>query len=635
MIGGTYGKILHVDLTSGEIHIEYLGDDVYALLCGGRAFVAYYLLRDLPQKVDPFDERNILIFAPGILQSSGLPGSGRSSVGGKSPLTGAIGSSEVGGWWGPEFKKTGFDALVIHGRANSPIYLYISNSKVEILPAGHLWGLETALAEARIRIECGDEQIRVAQIGPAGENRVRYAAIMHDINRAAGRNGLGAVMGSKNLKAVAVRGTLQAPIVNRARVKEVARWLGNNYKELAAWATVGIGRGTQDSLMKWSYLGGLPTHNFRLPIFESAELLSGERNYEMFLKSRDTCRACPISCKQVFEHDDKDPSRRLNSIYGGPEYETMASFGPLCGVKDNFAVSKANELCNAYGLDTISTGASIAFVMECFEEGVLTKSDTGGLDYRWGDVGLVLRSIKMIADREGFGNVMAEGVARMSSRFGPATAPFNLTVKSQELPMHEPRLKHVLGLGYAISPIGADHNNNVHDTDFVNDGAPLRRVNSVHGKRINPLSSKELSEDKLSIFYYELNWMHFQDCALNCHFVPYDYDQLASALSGVTGIEYSPRDILAIGERAQTLSRLFNLREGFTADDDSLPKRVMKAFDKGPLKGVELNDESFNWARKRYYEMMKWNPTNGKPSDECISQLNLNQFLNNISENNT
>ncbi len=627
MLGGTYGKILHIDLTSGDIRIENPPDELFRLLVGGRALVAYLLLRDLPAGTDPLSPDNLLIFAPGILQGSNLPGAGRHGVGGKSPLTGAIASSEAGGWWGHEFKRTGFDALVIRGRAERPVYLWIRNGEIEIRAADHLWGQQTLPAQQAIQQELGDERVRVAQIGPAGENLVKYAAIMHDINRAAGRNGLGALMGSKNLKAVAVRGTMNLPVADRKQVSGVSKWLGANYKELSSWAT-SPGRATQNSLMNWGGVGALPTHNFGQAIFEERELLSGERNYEMFNAERDTCQACPIECKQVFTYDDPDPYRKLNPAYGGPEYEAMAAFGPTCGVSDNVAVAKANELANANGLDAISTGASIGFAIEAFERGLIDESDTGGLTFRWGDGDMVVRSVEMIAQRSGFGDVLAEGVARMSQRFGPATEAFNLTVKGQELPMHEPRLKHVMGVGYAVAPVGADHMMNVHDTDFAYPGDNIRRVNSVLAKPLpGPLAPNILDEDKVQVFYHELNWMHFQDCAVNCHFYPYSYEHLAQAISGVTGVDYSVRDILAVGERAQTLSRLFNLREGFTADDDKLPKRVMQAFETGPLAGIEISQEAFDWARRRYYELMAWDPDTGAPTSASLDRLGLTPWL--------
>jgi aldehyde:ferredoxin oxidoreductase len=626
VIGGAHGRILHVDLTSGEFRVEQPPDDVYRLLVGGRALVAYFLLRDLAPGTPPLSPDNLLIFAPGLMQGTNFPGAGRHGVGGKSPLTGAIGSSEAGGWWGHEFKRAGFDALVIRGRALRPVYLWIKDGQYELRPAEHLWGLQTWPAEVAIRAELGDPRVRVAQIGPAGENQVLYAAIMHDVNRAAGRNGLGALMGSKNLKAVAVRGTLTLPLADRKPVTALSRWAGENYKTLAAWATT-PGRGTQDSLKHWGFVGALPTANFSQPVFDEAPLLSGERNYAMFLKERDTCQACPITCKQVFEHESENPYQKLNPAYGGPEYEAMAALGPTCRVTDNLAVSKAAELCNANGLDVISTGAAIGFAMEAFERGLFTRADTGGLDFCWGDGDVLVRSVELIARRAGFGAVLAEGVARMAARLGDAAAEFNLTVKGQELPMHEPRLKQVLGLGYSVAPVGADHMMNVHDTDFMTDGDCLQRVNTALEKKVGPLRPRDLNEDKLQVFFHEVCWMHFQDCAVNCHFYFYRYEHMAAALSAVTGVPFTLRDILAVGERAQTLARLFNYREGFSAADDRLPKRVLKAFASGPLAGIDIDAEALAWARRRYYQLMRWDPDTGVPSRESLAALEIDQLL--------
>lgn len=628
-MGGIYGKILHIDLTSGNVHVEYPPEAVYRRLVGGRALVAYLLLRHLPPNIDPLSPDNLLIFAPGIMQGTNLPGSGRHGVGGKSPLTGAIASSEAGGWWGHEFKRTGYDALVISGRAPAPVYLFIKDQQVSVHTAGHLWGLLTHPAEQAIRQELGDDRVRVAQIGPAGENGVLFASIMHDVNRAAGRNGLGALMGSKNLKAVAVRGTTNLVMADRRPVTETARWFGANYRDMMGWAAEGLGRGTQDSLAHWSYVGGLPTKNFTEPIFENADLLTGERNYEMFLEGRDTCQACPVNCKQVFAHESDNPYQKLRPEYGGPEYEAMAALGPTCLVDDNLAVSKANELCNANGMDAISTGVAIAFVMECFERGILTAADTGGVEFRWGDPGTLVRAVEMIAARAGFGDVMADGVARMSQRFGPLTDEFNMTVKGQEIPMHEPRLKYSVGIGYAVAPVGADHQMNVHDTTYTTDNDSIWRVNSALPPelQIKPMPAQMLNEDKMRLFYLELNFAHFQDCALNCQFYPYNYEQYAELLTGVTGCEYTIADILAVGERAQTLCRLFNLREGFTSDDDKLPKRIRLAFDSGPIAGHEISDELFHWARRRWYEHMAWDPQTGVPTDHALERLGLDELL--------
>ena len=347
----------------------------------------------------------------------------------------------------------------------------------------------------------------------------------------------------------------------------------------------------------------------------------------MFLKGRDTCMGCPVHCKQVFENEDKDPYRKLDPDYCGAEYEAMGAAGSACDVHDNLAVLKANEFANAYGLDCISAGMSIAFVMECFENGLLSSADTGGLEYPWGDGDVVARSLEMIGKREGSGDIMAEGVERMSKRFGPATEAYNLTVKGQELPMHEPRHKHGLGVGYAVSPRGADHMINIHDPSYASDGRFLRRVNTAVDTPIAPLPKNVLNEDKMQIFYHEVNWMHFQDCAGNCHFYCCDYSHLAEALSGVSGVEYGIHDVLAVGARAQTLARLFNLREGLTVAEDRLPKRITTAFESEPLAGSEITDEALTWARGRFFELMQWDPETGEPTEACLCDLQLDTLL--------
>ena len=622
-LGATHGKILHVDLTTGEAWVETPEPEIYRKLVGGRALVAYLLLRDLPVGTDPLGPENLLIFAPGILQGTGLAGSGRHAVGTKSPLTGALGSSEVGGWWGHEFKCAGYDALVVHGQAEVPVYLWIRDGEVEIHSAEHLWGEETAAVEATIRQELGDDRIRVAQIGVAGERGVRCAAIMHDVCRAAGRTGTGAVMGSKRLKAVAVRGTQRPEMADRSQVVEVTRWMGQNYEEKAGWA---VKWGTAIGVTSLGKSGGLPTRNFGQPLFEDWSEISVHKMQETILQDRDTCMACPIRCKQVVAYDDPAGERDIAPVYGGPEYETLAALGSNCMVDDLVAVAKANERCAAYGLDTISAGMIIAFVMECVEHGLLTAEETGGYLPQWGDGDALLEGIELMAHREGFGDQMARGVAWLAAEIGPEAEPFAVHVKGQELPMHEPRLKPMLGVGYALAPVGADHMMNVHDTDYASPKSDsLKRVNTVYQVEAQPLHA--LNEEKMRLFYHELNWQHFLDCALVCMFHPYQYEHLAQALTGATGVAYSVEDVLAVGERAQVLSRLFNEREGFSVADDELPERVMTAFEEGPLSGEALTPEEFAWARRRYYELMGWDPETGHPLPERVAALGLSDLL--------
>lgn len=629
-IGGVWGKILHVDLTSGKTWSENLPDDVYIKLVGGRGLVAYLLLRDLPKGADPLGPDNLMIFAPGILQGSNLPGSGRHGIGGKSPLTGALGSAEAGGWWGHEFKRAGYDALVVHGKAAAPVYIWLKDGKAEIKPAKHLWGKDTADVQIALRDELKDERVRVAQIGVAGEKQVLYACVINDINRAAGRTGLGAVMGSKNLKAVAVRGTMNVPVADRAQVNPVAKWLGDNYKTLAEWA---VQWGTPGGLMDLHTTSGLPTRNFNEGQFEGAPGVDGKMMHRTILTGRDTCQVCPITCKLVANYNGEEfPAEpafktslqgkvQVDGVYGGPEYESISAFGNDCGIDDLVATAKANELSARYGLDSISTGATIAFVMECVEKGLLTAKQTGGYLPRFGDAAAMVEGVDMIAHRRGFGDKMALGVKRLAKIIGKGADQYAMEVKGQELPMHEPRLKHALGIGYATAPVGADHMMNIHDTGYTKPGRSIERVGLVY-KNAEPMAANDLGRQKMEVFYHEVNWKHFLDCAVVCMFHPYDYTHLAAALSGVTGHAYTPQMILDVGERAQQLSRLFLLREGFTAADDKLPKRIHQAFKTGPLAGVEITDEMFTNARRMLYELMGWT-AEGVPTAERLAQLGL------------
>ena len=636
-VGGTWGKLLHVDLTEGTQWIEEPPDDLYLKLVGGRGLVAYLLLRDLPAGADPLGPENLLIFAPGILQGTNLPGSGRHGVGGKSPLTGAIASSEAGGWWGHEFKRTGFDALIVHGRSETPVYLWVHDGEAEIRPAGHLWGKDTADVEWAIQEELDDERIRVSQCGIAGENQVLFANVINDINRAAGRGGLGAVMGSKGLKAVATRGTLRVPVADRSRAGAISKWLGDNYQTKAAWA---VKMGTVGNVTSLGEAGALPTRNFRDPMFDKRASISGELMYDTILVDRDTCQVCPITCKQVVEYEDEafadNPYLRSDVIqkikiakeYGGPEYETLGSLGSAVGVDDLLALAKANELTARWGMDSISLGMTIAYVIECMEAGLLTPEQTGGFSITWGDGEGMLEAIDMIAHARDFGEKMAQGSKRLSQWIGSESEQFLVEVKGQELPMHEPRFKHALGVGYAVAPVGADHMMNIHDTAYANPGDALEKVAEV--QRFEPMPATYLGPEKMELFYLEVNWKHFLDCGVVCHFHPYRYSHLAEALSGITGHEYAPRDILTVGERAQVLSRLFNLREGFAAKDDRMPERVMKAFKKGPLAGVEITEEAFLTARNYWYELMGWTEE-GVPTAERVEELELNDLLDEVA----
>lgn len=616
---GYTGKILKVDLSGQRIEVEEPGDAFYRRYLGGRALVAYYLLNEMAPGVDPLGPENLLVFAPGVLTGAAVSGQGRNGVGAKSPLTGGLGSAEVGGFWGSELKRAGFDAIVVRGQAASPVYLWIVDGEAVLREAGHLWGLTTGECEDALRGELGDERIRTASIGPAGENMVRFAAVVNDRSHFAGRTGLGAVMGSKRLKAIAVRSTpgqSLMQVADPAGVRDIARWMGKNLDLVSGLHDTG----TTGGLKNLSRGGGLPTWNFQAGHFDGDDKINGEVMRDTILIKRETCAACAVRCKRVVQLDQP---YNVDPQYGGPEYESMAALGSNTGVDDLLALAKANELCAAYGLDTISAGVTIAFAMECFERGALTEADTGGLVLRWGDPALILHLLEQITRREGLGDLLAEGVARMADRIGHGAEAYAMHVKGQELPMHEPRIKHALGVGYALSPTGADHMHNLHDTMVQGEGRSLDKLRAFN-PHLRPVQATLLNEDKLHLYFHHVNNRHFLDSVVMCMFLPYTPQQMVELLNATTGWEVTIDETQIIGQRANTLSRVFNLREGMTAADDSLPRRFFEPFLKGETrKAVPLDVEAFEWAKGYFYDMMGWDEKTGIPTSEALQQLDI------------
>ncbi|SFR00834.1 aldehyde ferredoxin oxidoreductase family protein [Desulfoscipio geothermicus] len=602
------GNILRVNLSTKTTALERPGENFYRQYFGGRGLIIHYLLKELALGIDPLGPENKLIFAGGPLTGAPLPGTGRSSVGAKSPLTGAYGDSEAGGFWGAELNKAGFDAVIIEGKSDSPVYLWIKNGQAEIRDAGHIWGKKTAAAQDMIKEELGDNKIRIAQIGIAGENLVRYANIAHDLTHFAGRTGMGAVMGSKNLKAVAVRGTQKTALADPETVKELAQWMGQNVNKVSHLHDLG----TACFVTMLNELGALPTRNFTSGTFDGAQQISGETIRDTIYVKSESCYSCPVRCKRVvkvLEPYNVDP------VYGGPEYESIASLGSLLGIDNLAAVAKGNELCNSYGLDTISTGVSIAFAMECYEKGILTGEDTGGIELKFGNAEAMLEMIEQIAHRRDFGKILSEGVKRASEIIGRNSAEFAMHIKGQEIPMHEPRLKQGLGVGYMVSPTGADHCHNIHDTYFNVTADMIKPLGLL-----NPIPLQNIGEEKMRLLAYFGNWIHLGNCTLCCMFVPWSYRQVVQMVEAVTGWTTSLWELLKVGERAATLCRVFNIREGFTKNDDMIKSRWFEhSFAEGPLKGVKFSKEELEQARANYYRIMGWDedgvPTQGKLMD--------------------
>jgi aldehyde:ferredoxin oxidoreductase len=614
MPSGYCGKILYVDLTAKRTTVDEPAEDFYRMYLGGWGFIAHELLRRAPQGVDAFAAENPLVFATGVASGTPIPGSGRHAVGAKSPLTGAFGEADVGGFWSVELKRAGFDAIVITGKSEEPVYLWIKDGEAEIRDARHLWGKKTADVEAAIRAAHGDENIRVTQCGIAGENLVRFACVISDVNRAAGRTGLGAVMGSKRLRAVAVRGTSKVEIADPDGAKEIVDHVVGLRER---WANLHQ-NGTGGGIVQMDEVGRLPTRNFREGKFEGAEKIAGTTMTEKYLVDRETCHACPIACKRVVRADGE---YQVDPTYGGPEYESLAALGSICGVDNLEAVAYANQLCNAYGLDTISAGVTIGWAMECFERGLLTSEDTGGLEVRFGNHEAMTRLVEWIAHREGFGDLLAEGSLRAARKIGRDTERYVVQTKGQEYPMHDPRWQFGLGIGYATSPTGADHMHNFHDSG-VESEAGAGRMKSF-GIFAPPLERETLPAIKSVLAATIIRAQVMNNCVGICMFMPYRLSHFRQIVHAVTGWDVTDLELLRVGERGLALARLFNAREGLTPTDDAHPARFAEPLMLAGEQGASIPQVQMQGAVDLYYELQGWDKKTGAPTRAKLLELSL------------
>lgn len=619
---GYIGKVLRVDLTNKTVTIEQPDDTIYRRYLGGGALASYYLLRELPPGTDPMGPDNLLVFATGPVSGSPVAGTSRFTIAAKSPLTGGYGEAEAGGFWGPELKFAGFDAVVISGRCSHPAYLWVHDGKAEIRDASALWGKTTREVEELVRSELGDSRIRVAQTGPAGENLVRYACVLNECKHANGRTGMGAVMGSKNLRAIAVRGEHKPEFRDDAGLLAIAKWFAGNWRSNPADNALHT-HGSSVGLKSLDLCGMLPTRNFMDGTFEGADRISGEAMTEQILIGRGGCYACPVRCKRVVKAAEP---YEVDPYYGGPEYETMGAFGSLCGVADLVAVAKANELCNKYGMDTISTGVTIAFSMECYEKGVLTKADTDGLDLCFGNAHAMVSAVELIARREGIGDLLAEGVMRASRALGQGSEGWALHVKGQELALHEPRGKHGVGLSYALASTGPDHMEAAHDPVLAQRTPPLARAAPLG--ILDPVPAMDLSSRKVRQFLYlQQLWSMYNSLCICVYTAAPTWalplNKIVDLVRAATGWDTSLWELMKVGERANTMSRVFNIREGFGRKDDTLPQRLFEPLRTGALKGASMDREAFELALSTYYRMAGWDVENGRPTREKLDELDI------------
>jgi aldehyde:ferredoxin oxidoreductase len=616
-VPGYNGKLLRVNLTDQKVTTEELDERFCRHYIGGAGFVIHYLWKEVPANVDALSPDNKLIFALGPVTGLQLPGAARHCVGAKSPITGGIAKAETGGHWMAQLKRAGFDAIIVEGKAAKPVYLWVHDGEAEIKDASKLWGMETKDTESAIRAELGDDHVQTALIGSAGENMVLYACIMHGLHDAAARGGLGAVMGSKNLKAVAVRGTKAAPeVADPEKVKEIRQFLIANPAPIAKFLSA-FGTGGPDTI-PFEASGNLPVRNFRDGVFPGindihAGIMKDTMDFRM-----EGCFACPIRCKKMVGF--KEPYV-CEQEYGGPEYETLAALGSNCGLTDIKAMVKANERCSAYALDTISTGNVIAFAMECYERGLLTQKDTDGIDMKFGNGEAVLQSIELIAQRKGFGDFMAQGVARMSQKLGKETEEFAIHVKGLEAAMHEPRFKPGLGYGFMLNPQGADHCWGMHDSALENPAAMKQFEPFGY---FDPVGPRDQGPRKVALVKLSQSNSAIGDSLSVCSFVPYSWDLKAKVLSAVTGWNVGLAELIQTAERIITMARLFNIRHGLSAKDDKLPGRFFVPKTDGVLSTPDkaLVKEDYEEGRKFYYAIMGWDEE-GVPLPGKVAELEI------------
>jgi aldehyde:ferredoxin oxidoreductase len=622
---GYTGKILRVDLSNRKLEVEEKDEAFYRSYLGGRGIGYHYLMQDVPAKTDPFSPENILVLATGVMTGAALPAACRFAAVGKSPLTGTAGESEAAGFFGPELKMAGFDAVVFKGRAEKPVYLWVTGGKAQIKDATHLAELGAREVEDAIRDEMDSKKIRVAQTGLAGMNRVRFANITNNLGHFNGRCGFGALMGSKNVRAVAALGTEKLEFQDPAFLRETAQHYAATFKNNPSGEALYV-YGTTAFAEILSAAGALPVDNFRRSQLDDATPVSGDTYNEILLQKRRGCYACPIRCKRGIALDD--PKYGVDSRYGGPEYETMAALGTNLNILDLKAIAKGNEICNRYCLDTISTGMTIAFACECFQEGIISKDDTDGLELRFGDADLMIQLLELIARREGFGDLLAEGTTRLAKKWGVTDKPCHLAVKGQEISMHDPRVKVGVGIGFAVSPYGADHMTAAHDNAFVDEKSFA--LNSVKPLGIyEPMPATEISAQKVRNYKILENFWRTLDALGLCVFgyAPRSVmpiDTMVRCVHAVTGWETSLFELMRAGERGTLIARAFNSREGFSANHDRLPQRLFDPKPDGANAGRNIfKEEDFNEAIRLYYDMIGCDPETGRPHRSKLLELGL------------
>ena len=598
-------KLLIIDLTSKTISVEGIDPDLSRAYIGGSGLAARLLFDYIHPDIDPLGPGNPLLFLTGPLVGTNMPSAGRCSVSAKSPLTGLWGESNTGGFIGPELRFAGYDGLFITGRSDHPCWISIMEGEAIIHSADDLWGQDTYQTQESIRKILEDPKTRIACIGSAGENLAKMAAVVNDHGRAAGRTGMGAVMGSKNLKAIAFRGTQTVPLVNPAAFKEAVNKSYGVIKEDLAARAIRMA-GTAGYIDMALMFGDMPVGYHQVGDWEPGSNLSGVVLAEEHLRRNTACYRCPIVCGR----ETRTVKYKVDKV-DGPEYETIASFGTMALVDDLEGVIYAGHLCNVFGLDTISTGSVIALACDLFEKGVINKESTGGLVIRFGDISMSHRLIEMIARREGFGELLAEGSAALANHFGvPEMAA---TVRNLDIPMHDARSFSGMAPVYALSPRGACHlQGDMYGID-TGQGPPIE-LDILPGERFDNSPEKGRTTARAQA------WRSIYNALTVCHFMNPGASNILDALNAATGWDYGLEELLDAGKRIFSLKRIINHRLGSTSADDRLPEFMLKPLkDGGTLGFVPDMDPLLKGA----YREHGWDEETGMPTPETITRLGL------------
>jgi len=621
MPNGYNGKILHVDLTKGILTVEEPNEAFYRKYLGGSAMGIHYILREMPKGTDPLSPENVLTLMTGVTTGAAISGQSRINANAKSPISGGIGDAQSGGFFPAELKFAGFDGIVIKGKSPKPVYLAIVEGMPELREAAHLMGKLTGEVDDILHKEV-DPKAEILQHGIGAENGVLFSTLVSMSNRHNGRTGMGLVMASKNLKAVVVRGKKKVQLANQKALTELNRIGPKAIPE----------NGDMDGLAKFgtavvvlfnNTLGTLPTRNYNEGQFEGCEPISGEKMAETILKERDTCYACVVRCKRVVEV--KEGAHRADPRYGGPEYETLGTFGSYCAIDDLAAVSMANQICNEYGVDTIACGATIAFAMECYEKEIISGEQTGGIELRFGHAEAMIEVLKQIVTASTpLGKLLGQGSERAAQVWGNGADECLITVKGAEAPAHMPHAKRSLGLIYAVNPFGADHQSSEHDP-YYEEG--IGDFNLDRLKQIglgSPQPAYSLTEEKVRFAYETEVFYSMLDSAELCQFVYgptwtlYDGQDTAKMINAVTGWDLTLEELMEVGRRRLNLFRTFNAREGLGRKDDKLPKKFFKPLaGTGPTAGFALTHEEIDSAIDAYYKMAGWT-SDGVPTPETL-----------------